>query len=199
MEELSAQQCAAVIGVTVRRFNQIVADDDSLVRVGTGKYAAADFGKWMHRRTLEGAGVQKNGEILDYEAERARLTKAQADKTELEVSTLRSDLIPRELVIATWQALVAAARAKLLSMPTKMAHVVVAATELTEIEAEIKSQVYEALNELDTDGLPESIRDQLARSERSLESTAKPDNKRMGGQIPKAKPGKRGRTRPVAH
>jgi len=108
------------------------------------------------------------GEPLNLEQQRARLAKAQADRQELALRRERCEVLPLDLVASFWQGLVAAARAKLLSMPTRLAPRVVAAKTLPEAEAEIKSQVYEALSELAGDGLPPEVLDQVREYERTL-------------------------------
>lgn len=199
MKVITGPQAAELLGVTTRRLYQIAKEADPPPKDSAGKYPCREYGDWLRKRHLDSLGVQTDGEVLDLTAERARLAKAQADKTELEVEQLHGRLIPADLVIATWQALIAAARARLLSLPTKTAHVVIAATELPEIEAAIKDQVYEALKELDSDGLPDSVRDLLASGSGGMEAATKPDRKRVGGPVQKTQRGKRGRTGTVAH
>ena len=154
---------------------------------------------WRDREIARLIDDGDTGERLDLEQERALLARAQRHRVELEVEQLRANLIPRDLSVATWQALVASARAKLLSMPTKVAHAVVAATELAEAEGIVRSHVYEALNELASDGLPDSIRKRLQEDGNGVEAAAEPDGESVGGPVSQAKPGKRRRTRPVAH
>tara|TARA_Y100000004_G_scaffold197143_2_gene270014 strand:- start:6818 stop:7330 length:513 start_codon:yes stop_codon:yes gene_type:complete len=86
---------------------------------------------------------------------KTRLTQAQADKAELEVSELEAKLIPAELVADTWIDYVANARAKLLGLPSRIAHQVITVDKYAEAEEIIKEQVHEALNELSQNGIPE--------------------------------------------
>jgi len=51
---------------------------------------------------------------------RTRLAMAQADKTELEVKTMRGELIPADLVLHKWSEIVAAARIKILGTKSKV-------------------------------------------------------------------------------
>ena len=90
----------------------------------------------------------------DIAEQKTRLTKAQADKAELEVSELEGKLIPATLGQETWQDFVANVRAKLLGLPSKLAHQVIAAEDYAEAEKLLKKEVYEALNELAEDGIP---------------------------------------------
>lgn len=89
----------------------------------------------------------EDGEKLDLSYQSARHKKAQADKTEMEVSVLRGTLISGETVRAEWADLVSAFRAKLLAMPTYLSARLVGLT-LRQIEQEIKDAVYQALEEL---------------------------------------------------
>lgn len=132
------------------------------------------------------------------EAEKTRLTKAQADHEELKVAQLKATLIPSELVISTWQTLVVSAKAKLLALPTKTAHAVLAANEIIEIEAILKQQVYEALAELAVDGLPTDISKRLAESGGSVESAAETDGQPVGGHQSEVKQRKQRRSGNVA-
>ena len=72
--------------------------------------------------------------------EKTRLTKAQADKAELEVSELEGKLIPATLVQETWQDFVANVRAKLLGLPSKLAHQVIATDDYAEAEKLLKKK-----------------------------------------------------------
>lgn len=80
--------------------------------------------------------------------EKTRLTKAQADRVELEVEELRGSLVRVEAVEIELGDLVTAARAKLLALPGKAAPLVMAADNLVQAERILRDLVYEALTEL---------------------------------------------------
>ena len=84
---------------------------------------------------------------LDLTHETARHKKAQADKTELEVSVMRGELIPAEDVAGAWAEMVSAIRAKLLTMPSAICAVLVG-LGMRDIEREIKDYLYNSLEEL---------------------------------------------------
>ena len=65
-------------------------------------------------------GNRSSGE-LDYTQERAKLTRLQAKKVTLGPEQRRGNLLPMELVVATWQGHIANARAKLLALPPRPA------------------------------------------------------------------------------
>jgi phage terminase Nu1 subunit (DNA packaging protein) len=93
------------------------------------------------------AGRYTEGD-LDLSKERARLTFHQANIAELDEDIKRGKLIPAETVEKVWSDMVAAFRAKILSIPTKSAHQFVAITDLSEIQDVIKEHLNEALVEL---------------------------------------------------
>ena len=191
---LTQEQAAALINVGARRLRQIEAEDGMPVGKSGTKYDPAQFGKWLEARWRSKQKVGEDGEYYDYDVEKARLTKNQADEKGLQVAQLRGDLIPREVVLATWQAYSANVRAKLLSLPTKAAHAAIAATELHEIEEVLKAQVYEALGELTSDGIPDGYRG-VSEGIGSVHASSESDSEPVGGQVPKTKSGGKRRTR----
>ena len=75
---------AAIIHVTSRRLRPLAHEADPPPCGPTG-YDAQAFVAWATRRAEKGR---------DFLAERIRLTKAQADKAEIEGAALRDDLLP---------------------------------------------------------------------------------------------------------
>ena len=107
------------------------------------------------------AGYHKKSGIGDI-AEETRLTKAQADKAELEVSELEGKLIPAPLVQDTWTDFVANVRAKLLGIPSRLAHQMIATDNYAEAE-KLKDCIYDALNELADNGIPTEYADRVEK------------------------------------
>ena len=97
----------------------------------------------------EGRGV----EAQDVHTERARLTRARARRAELEADALERSLLPFDEVVTAWQQLVAAFRARCLSLPSKMAPQL-AMTETTVIHKALTTGIREALEELSRFDLP---------------------------------------------
>lgn len=116
--------------------------------------------------------TKKDG-AADIAEEKARLTKAQADKAELEVSELEAKLIPADLVADTWIDYVANARAKLLGLPSRVAHQVLTLDNYAEVEEVIKQQVHEALQELAENGIPQEYRKGGTENKPNMDTTAK--------------------------
>lgn len=93
--------------------------------------------------------VKQTNESDELNIEKTRLTKAQADKTELEVEVLRGSLVPVDKVEMIWANLCAGARNRLLSIPYKTAIIVQGVTEFQAIETAVRSLIYEALHAID--------------------------------------------------
>ena len=137
--------------------------------------------------------IQQSAEGSDLEVERTRLTKWQADKTELEVAVLRGELIPSEIVQRVWSGMVISFRSRVMSIPTKSAHSVLGAVNVAEAEAVLKKLVNEALEELsEYDPKAYGLSDSESGSEDGG-ATADDDGESVGRRKPKTKPrGKRG-------
>jgi len=71
----------------------------------------------------------------------------------------------------TWIDYVANARAKLLGLPSRIAHQVITTDKYAEAEIIIKEQVHEALNELAQNGIPQKYRKGDSEVEPDLDST----------------------------
>lgn len=147
------------------------------------------------------AGETAPGEPLDLNTERARLTKAQADKTELEVAVLRGEQIPAETVAASWQDQVMAARARLLSFPATVAPLVVGLS-LREAEVELRDRIYEVLEELKdydpADYRPRRGREAEQADGEAVGAAAQADRQRVGRHTSDAQPRRKRGARPVA-
>ena len=114
-------------------------------------------------------GYNKRSGSGDIAEEKTRLTKAQADKAELEVSSLEGELIPAQLVQDTWADFVASIRAKLLGLPSKVAHQVLIAENYQDAELIIKDQVYEALDELaESNGIPSEYAKRVEKHQENI-------------------------------
>ena len=84
---------------------------------------------------------------------------------------MESNLIPAQLVEDTWVSYVSNVRAKLLGLPSRIAHQVITVDKYPEAELIIKEQVHDALNELAEDGIPPKYRKANAELEEDLDTT----------------------------
>lgn len=116
----------------------------------------------------------KNAHSSDYYTEKARLTKAQADKEELKVLQMREILLDAQAVGHAWAAQVAAARAKFLSLPTKVAPLLVN-LDADDVRLSLQKYIEEALQELANEsisapnsGNPETLETATAANSQSV-------------------------------
>ena len=141
---------------------------------------------------------QADSAAFDLNQERARLAHHQANNEALREAQNRGELLPRGLVIQTWQGIVAAARARLLALPTKAAHQLLGARTLAEAEEVVRGHVYEALTELARDGLPAGAVTVGEAGPEGLGAAAGFDGEPMGGSAPPSIERKQRRARTVA-
>lgn len=80
-------------------------------------------------------------------AEKVRLTRAQADERELKVAELEGQLLDADQVQREWCKMVASFRAKILSVPIRLAAQVVT-LDAAQAEALLRDYLHEALSEL---------------------------------------------------
>lgn len=139
-------------------------------------------------------------ERQNYALERTRLTKAQADKTELELQVLRAGVVHASTIETVWGRMTGAARARLLALPYRLAQAALAATDFQTIEASATALITEALLELHdynpADYLPST---DSAGRRLAVETAADPDGKPVGRPRAKAQPRGQRRTGPVEH
>ena len=121
-------------------------------------------------------GYHKRSGTGDIAEEKAKLTAAQARKAELEVEQLEKSLIPAQLVEDTWIEYVSNVRAKLLGLPSRVAHQVITVDKYAEAELIIKEQVHEALNELAQNGIPQKYRKGDTGDESDMDSTTESED-----------------------
>ena len=170
------KQLADHLGLSTQSINKLI--NENVISVGSGRSPVnIDACRLQYINYLRKAAryTRKDG-TADIALEKARLTKAQADKAELEVSELEAKLIPSDLVADTWIDYVANVRAKLLGLPSKVAHQVLTLEKYSEVEEAIKEQVYDALQELAEDGIPQKYRKSITKDKKSLDTPTKSKN-----------------------
>ena len=170
----------------------------------SGTIPKADNGTWnlaqcanAYIKYLQGrAGEEKRA----YAEERTRLTKAQADKTELELQILRAGVVPAQVIQAVWGRMTGAARARLLAMPYRIAQAALSANTFHEIEAAATVLIAEALDELH-EYSPDDYAPRLPIDAGGLavETAAAADRQPVGRRRKAAKPGIQRGTGPVEH
>jgi phage terminase Nu1 subunit (DNA packaging protein) len=158
------------------------------IRGGRGRQNQYDLGAcvaWLVRQKVAEVTHDEDGP-LDYNLERAKLTKAQRIHTELQSEVLCGNLIPKDDVVTGVGRLVSAARSRLRSIPTQFAAVAVSMTE-PEIEHALTISIDAALDGLAGGGIT------------PLETAAETDGEPVGGPEPAVEPRGKRRARKLEH
>lgn len=79
---------------------------------------------------------------------KTKIAEVQAEKAELELAAMKGEYILSEVVKEVWSDLVSTTRAKLLSIPTKLAQSLTVAKTSQKIESILREAIKEALYEL---------------------------------------------------
>jgi phage terminase Nu1 subunit (DNA packaging protein) len=154
--------------------------DDPLPVLSRGRrgyaneYDAHQVHEWSLRQALKDLGIGGEGEVVDYEYERARLTREQADSQALKNAQLRKELAPVTVIEWTLGKVGAQISAILDQIPLKVKRRV---PRLSSAEAEIiKREVIKAQNMAAkvTVDIDEYLDDQRDEGNDSGDSPARP-------------------------
>ena len=155
--EIKAGQLAQALGFSVERLSQLVKSN-VITKNDRRRYTVkciTDYCAWIRADAM---GRKTESLVGDSSVERARLLKAQADHKEIEVDELKGNVIPAEIVQDAWTALVSNSKMKLLGIPSKLSHRLIACDTFDEAEELLTEHIESALSELANDGIPESYR-----------------------------------------
>jgi len=161
--------------------------DGLIVQPKRGEYDLVESTRLYitHLRDKSGKTIT-DGKVIDFHEEKARLTKMQADKAEMEVEELAGQLVRVDDVLDQWQNILADVKGKLLAIPSKLATLVADISNPAEAQELIDDYVREALQE-------------LSDYDRSRKSTANSDSgNESPNPAPKAKNKRVGRPRKKA-
>ena len=141
--DVDVSTLAILFGVSQRRIQEY-AQLGILEKTGRGQYNLCDCVLHFVHFLRE----KRNKYPIDLQNERARLTRLQADKCDLELHEARGEVIRAEDVAKTWGDLVVAARSRLLAIPTTVSPAVLAADKLNTVTELLRDSIEDALNEL---------------------------------------------------
>lgn len=134
------------LNLTDRRIRQL-RSDGVIEAVGRNRYDLAQAIGGYIKFMTGGADTSKDVSN-DYHAERAKLTKTKREITEIELAQLRGEVHAAKDIKTIVSGMLIAFRSQLLAMPTRIAPMLLAQTELTRIQEILRSEVYECLSEL---------------------------------------------------
>ena len=162
---------AKLLKLSERRVQQL-AKDNIIPKAERGKYdlvssvhGYVDFLKAKAGGDFTAEEVLKN---------KNKLLKAKAEIAEIEKQKATGELIPKEEVKRTWLELVHKIKQKLLSIPNKVAPVVVTVKNISEIKLILQDKLYEALYEITSDDRS------VAKDNESNKATSTSKNKPVG-------------------
>jgi len=141
------QECAAHLGISTKYFTDLLADG-TIKKRPRGEYDLEEIRTAYIKRLRESAAGRATAGALNLADERARLSKEQADGKEMENAIERGELVYIEDVAKRFEEGLSKVRAKLLSIPTKIAPEAAAAEDAKEVQRLIEGAIVEALNEL---------------------------------------------------
>ena len=160
-----------LLKLSERRVQQL-AKDNIIPKAERGKYdlvssvhGYVDFLKAKAGGDFTAEEVLKN---------KNKLLKAKAEIAEIEKKKATGELIPKEEVKRTWLELVHKIKQKLLSIPNKVAPVVVTVKNISEIKLILQDKLYEALYEITSDDRS------VAKDNESNKATSASKNKPVG-------------------
>ena len=160
-----------LLKLSERRIQQL-AKDNIIPKAERGKY---DLVSSVHGY-IDFLKAKAGGEFTAEEVlkNKNKLLKAKAEIAVIEKQKATGELIPKEEVKRTWLELVHKIKQKLLSIPNKVAPVVVTVKNISEIKLILQDKLYEALYEITSDDRS------VAKNNESNKATSASKNKSMG-------------------
>lgn len=146
---VSSSVLADLFGLTERRVRQL-AEEGIIAKVKRGRYDLSTSVRSyiIHLKTNNDLKEDKIKKEIDIDIENALLTKAKREKAELELAAMRGDMHFSSDVERVMNDMLSNFRAKLLSMPTKIAPFLMNMNQIGGIQDVIRSNILEVLNEL---------------------------------------------------
>ena len=162
---------AKLLKLSERRIQQL-AKDNIIPKAERGKYdLVSSVHGYIDFLKAKAGGDFTAEEVLK---NKNKLLKAKAEIAEIEKMKATGELIPKEEVKRTWLELVQKVKQKLLSIPNKVAPVVVTVKSINEIKLILQDKIYEALYEISSD-------ERGARKDiKSNKTTSSSNDKSMG-------------------
>lgn len=137
-----------MFNVTERRVRQLV-EEGVISRVGHGRFDLVDtVSKYVTFLKLASEGLDENDISESLEFEKWLHEKAKREKAEIELAHIKNEVHRSEEVEKVMNHMIMAFRSKMLSLPTKVALMLVNKDDPKYIESILERNVHEALIEL---------------------------------------------------
>ncbi|SES66017.1 hypothetical protein [Paracoccus homiensis] len=162
---------AKLFNLTERRVQQL-SKEGVIPKTAQGRYelvpAVQGYVRYLQERAL---GQQPAEGAIDYHAEKARKTRAEADLAEMDAALRRGELIEAAMVGSSWQAVMREIQSKLLGQtPARIASLVIGERAEGTIKKIIRAElvaVLEAASTADVDALVQGARDGGSEADRA--------------------------------
>lgn len=195
-EKVNKSRLALILGKSERTLTEWQKEGMPLGSRGEKRgqancYDTEEVINWMMTR------ASARADDSEIEKHRIRLTKSQADKTELEVEILRGNLLATDEVELAWSNLVLNIRSRIMGIAARLSPRLTG-KKVQEIEKLIKSAHIEALQELSKNvgyNSEESAGENNPEVNGETMPTTRTNDKRVGGRKQKAKQRGKRRTR----
>lgn len=186
---VSTQQLSELTGLSPQRLSAL-RKADVISSFAMGRWEFSKTISALFRHYGEVAAGRGDGGVLDLPQERAKLAKAQERNYALKNAQLEGALVDLADVEELVGAMVGHVRARLLSLPSKLAPIAAMGATQTEFREHLVKGVHEALDDLaGAEVVVEQIRNKVEQSEDgsgsqevagASEGTAETDGKRVG-------------------
>ena len=177
MAKLSLSAISQLLKLTERRIQQL-AKDEVIPKAQRGEYEMIPCVHGYIDYLKAKIGREFTAE--DLAINRNRLIKAQADLAEIEKQKQEGELIAKDEVKKNWLSILTVIKSKLLSMPNKVAPVVMTYKNVNEVKLILKDKIYDTLHEIAGADLTKDDKRNVRRSKvksKSIKTSSDPNNK----------------------
>lgn len=193
---VSQAELCEILGVVPMTIARLEERGFPCIEKGAGrapsKYDTQDCIQWLIEHEKRKLTQTPDGQFIDLDQERARLTREQADKVAMDNEERRRRLVDSDRVGMWWGKIISNAKTRLLAIPTKAAPLVLGMKSMPQVRDQLERMIVEVLSELSSaNPVPDF------EGDAGVETTAEIDSEPVGGPVPKAKSGKQRRARSV--
>ena len=147
---VSSTVLADLFGLTTRRI-RMLADEGIIKKTSRGRYNLQENIKSyiVYLKTNQDLKEKiVDDDELDPDKERAFLTRRQREKLDLEIAAMRGQMHFSNDVERVMNDMLANFRAKIIALPTKIAPILIARNDISEIQEMLQREFFEVLHEL---------------------------------------------------
>ena len=180
MAKLSLSAISQLLKLTERRIQQL-AKDEVIPKAQRGEYEMIPCVHGYIDYLKAKIGREFTAE--DLAINRNRLLKAQADLAEIEKQKQEGELIAKDEVKKNWLSILTVIKSKLLSMPNKVAPVVMTYKNVNEVKLILKDKIYDTLHEIAGADLTQDDKRNVRRSKvksKPIKTSSESNNKQVG-------------------